>query len=666
MNKSIPIVSSNDLVNLNKKQPAETLANLVPQESGRDMAMVRSMMQYARPRPQANLVPVTIQPATRKIKLSLVIMPKWAVYFAPYGLARITAMTRAAGYETSTFDFNVETYQRFKKIFGEQESPYSGAGSTDFLWLDDMYDHRIKPYLEPLLEEYLDRLLATNPRVIGFTMYYTNVIPTLWMVKKIKQRDPSIIVIGGGSQMQWVKLVDNAYPDFDYLVQGEGEKLILDLLEGIESGNLPDNRLLIADQSKRLDLDQLPFPDYSDMDLDAYTMPNAISSELSRGCVAKCAYCPETLFWKYRSRQSLRILDEVEHQVRTYGSEVFWFLDSLVNGNINETRAFALGVAERGLNIKWQGYARCDHRMDAEYLLDLARGGCVRLDYGIESGSQPVLDAMRKNVRVETIEQNMRDGAQAGIRHFTQWMTCFSNERPNDIARTMTLAWRIQNYNLDDMARGTMGLGLNYISENMEEFGIDPRCLFGHWTTKDFDLTKIHRLIRYKTFNMFIEQMPIYSAHDYSKIWGLNNTYSVRYNSPINTKNIESYLDLPYEDFDYEIIKSPELDWTFSRTLVNEVWPLIRTLWRSRKKTGMDIYITFDPKWDMEHFGDRLAGNLTAVYKFSINDRGTWVANCRVRFITPEGNVFGPYWQAREGERTDFDIDFTWAGQGQW
>lgn len=667
MAQIIPIHDGQNLVNRNKVQAIENDIDQVP-GGQRDMAMVRSMLQYARPRPQANLVKVEIQPVTRQTKLCLVLMPKWAVFFAPYGIARLAALSRAAGYSTSVFDFNIETYHHFKQsITDPGNDPYHGHGATDFMWLGDQYESRVLPNLEPLLQNYLDRVIACKPDVVGFSMYYTNVQPTLWMARQIRRALPNTVLLAGGSQMQWVRYyTEDPYPEFDYKIRGEGEQLLLDLLDGIEQGKRPQQKLLVADQHKRIDLDQLPFPDYSDMDLAQYYLPNAISSELSRGCVAKCAFCPETLFWKYRGRQAIPILDEVEHQYRTYGTNVFWFIDSLVNGNINELRAFALGVVERGLDIKWQGYARCDQRMDAEYLSDLAKSGCVRLDYGIESGSQPVLDLMKKNIKVDIVERNMRDGAKVGIKHFTQWMTCFANERSNDIARSMTLAWRIQDYNLDDMARGTMNIGINEIDDNKEYYGIDERFLFGEWTTRDFDLTKVHRLIRFKTFNIFIEQMPIYGAKDHSKIWGLCDTYSVNYGTDINSIDSDSMLDLPFEDFDYSIIKHPALQGTFAKTVVNEAWPCVRTLWRSRQKGSMEMTMTFEPGWDNMHFGHQLASNLTAQYTFSIDSQGDWNASCNFRFVTPPGNVFGPWWQAKPGEQTDFDIDLQWSGSGHW
>lgn len=667
MAKHIPIVDNSDLINLNKRLPDPDMstAPVADAAGNREMAMIRSMMQYARPRPQHNLQALNIVEATRRTTLTLAIMPKWAIYFAPYGIARISGVAKAAGFRTQNYDFNVETYHRLKSLMPEHENPYNGAGATDFLWLEDQY-HRLQPFVEPLLAEYVDRILADKPDVVGFSLYYTNMIATMWAVREIKRRAPHIITIGGGAQMQWVKTIKpDPYPEFDYKIRGEAEQVFLDLLLAIENGQAPQETLLVADQTKRLDLDQLPFPDYTGIDLDQYTMPNAISSELSRGCVAKCAFCPETLFWKYRSRQSSRILQEVEHQYKTYGTEVFWFLDSLVNGNINELRAFVLGVAERQLPIKWQGYARCDERMDLEYYQDLARGGCVRLDYGIESGSQKVLDAMRKNVKVETIEQNLVDGARAGIRAYTNWMTCFANEGPSDIARTMTLAWRMQPY-IDNMARGTMGIGLNYLEQNREKYRIDHRNLWGEWTNTDMTLTKIHRLLRYKTFNMFISEMPAYAPKDFSTIHGLSETFSVQYQNPVNIHNLSQFLNIDYEDFDYEIIVMPELDWQFSRTVVNEVWPFIRTLWRSRGQGAMKLRLSFDPKWDMDHFGSRLAGGLWANYDFDIDSQGVWTASCAFRFEPPQGNPFAPYWNAWENERTDFDIDIKWQGTGQW
>ena len=624
------------------------------------LATAKGMLKYAMPAAQKNLSVVKIENVTRHTHIALILMPKWAVFFAPYNIARLAAVTRAAGYRTSVFDWNVDTWHKLKKVI--DEDPYEGHGSRDYLWLDDMYERRLSQYVEPVLEEYLEKILELKPDVVGFSLYYTNVFPTLWLARKIRQHLPATKIIAGGSHIQWNP---EPFPEFDHVVKGEGEELLLQLLDDIEN-NIPLTEYQYnADKTKRINLDQLPFPDYSDLDVNAYMIPNAISSELSRGCVAKCTFCQETHYWKYRSRQAPFILEEVEHQYRTYGTNVFWFIDSLVNGNINELRAFALGVVERGLKIKWEGYARCDERMDLEYYKDLAASGCMALNYGIESGSQRVLDAMRKNVTIAEVEKNLRDGASVQIGAQTNWMLCYLNEESVDFAKTMTLAWRIQNCNLTSMARGTMNIGPGRVQDDPDFYNVHPKYFCMGWATKDLGNTKIHRLIRFKSFNIFIEQMPSFNRNDTDKNSRLQSQYSIKFNNTkVHHANIEEALDIPYEEFDYEIIKDPKLDCTFMRTVVNEPWALVRTLWRSRQKQGMEFTVKFDPEWDQGEYGNRLADNFTGDYHFKIDDNGNWSADVCVKFVCPE-NPHAPWWPESD-VRADYNIDLSWQGDGLW
>jgi hypothetical protein len=624
------------------------------------LATAKGMLKYAMPTAQKNLSTVKIENVTRRTHIALILMPKWAVFFAPYNIARLAAVARAAGYRTSVFDWNVDTWHKLKKVL--PEDPYEGHGSRDYLWLDDMYETRLQSHVEPILEEYLTKIIELKPDVVGFSLYYTNVFPTLWLAKKIRQHLPDTKIIAGGSHIQWNP---DPFPEFDHVVKGEGEELLLQMLDDIENGVPLTEYQYNADKTKRINLDQLPFPDYSDLDVNAYMIPNAISSELSRGCVAKCTFCQETHYWKYRSRQAPFILEEVEHQYRTYGTNVFWFIDSLVNGNINELRAFALGVVERGLKIKWEGYARCDERMDLEYYQDLKASGCMALNYGIESGSQRVLDAMRKNVTIAEVEKNLRDGASVGIEAQSNWMLCYLNEESVDFAKTMTLAWRIQDCRLTSMARGTMNIGPGRIDDDREFYNVHPKYFCLSWATKDLGNTKIHRLIRFKSFNIFVEQMPAYGQWDSDKSGRLKTQYQVNYNNQnVQRVNIKEYLDVPYEEFDYEIIKDPSLDCVFMRTVVNEPWALVRSLWRSRHRQGMEFSVKFDPEWDLNEYGNRLADKFTANYYFKIDDAGNWTANVTAKFDCPE-NPHAP-WSPENDVRSDYNIDLAWSGSGNW
>jgi len=385
-------------------------------------------------------------------------------------------------------------------------------------------------------------------------------------------------------------------------------------------------------------------------------MPNAFSSEFSRGCVAKCTFCAETHYWKYRSRQSPMVLDEVEFQYKNFGINFFWFIDSLVNGNINELRAFALGVVERGLKLRWTGYARCDERMDFDYYKDLRASGCVDLNYGIESGSNRVLNDMRKNITVTEVETNLKDGHSNGVNAATNWMLGYITERHKDFAHTMTLLWRVQPY-LINVSRQTMLLGPSRVKDDPERFGVHEKFFLGQWASNDHENTKLHMLIRLKSFNIFVQNcLRLHTDEDRSG--KLNQTYNITKISKEFNEN------LIYEEFDYEIIKDSRLNCRFSQTLVNEIWPLFRTLWRSRNHHAFEISVNFDPQWDMNNYGNRLADNFNATYDFTIDDLGVWTMNYNVKFVGPE-NIYAP-WLPNNGERTEFDIDFNWKGSGQW
>ena len=197
------------------------------------LATAKGMLKYAMPAAQKNLSTVKIEKITRRTHIALILMPKWAVFFAPYNIARLAAVTRAAGYQTSVFDWNVDTWHKLKKVL--PEDPYEGHGSRDYLWLDDMYKRRLQAHVEPILEEYLAKIIDLKPDAVGFSLYYTNIFPTLWLARKIREHLPDVKIIAGGSHIQWNP---EPFPEFDHVVKGEGEELLLQMLDDIEN-NIP-------------------------------------------------------------------------------------------------------------------------------------------------------------------------------------------------------------------------------------------------------------------------------------------------------------------------------------------------------------------------------------------------------------------------------------------
>jgi len=594
-----------------------------------------ALKPYARAKPQSNLTEVKIDYVTRKSSIAFLVLPEWAINFPPYNVARLAAVTKTAGYKTYAFDLNAKASKDYKNWEGLDFNPWDGA--REWKWIGDSYHTDLHQFVKPFMESYIEKLVEINPTVIGFTLYYCNEEPTKWMARELKKRLPNVIIMVGGPQCHqsyWTPITE-----YDYVIRGEGEELLLEALEEIESGvRHTEQRWLKQEEGQRLDLDKLPAPDYSHFDFTDYSMPNGVNAEISRGCTAKCVFCSETHFWKYRGRAARSILDEVADLYYNKGVDVIWFLDSLVNGNLNELRAFCKGVIAREMKIHWTGYARHDKRMDLEYYKDLANSGCLSLSYGIESGSNKVLEDMDKGVTVDEIEQNLRDGASVGVDAFSNWIVGFPTEQPQDFYETMMLIWRNRNYLMQISA----GHGFTIppdtiIAQDVDKYGIAKSFFEGNWISTKYDNSKVHRLIRLKTFNILLNNLINENDNDFSNRHSIESHYKLSIADPI-PKEIE------FEKFDFNICK-PNIS-SFADSLINEIWPLLRLFWRTRGAYKIDL--VFDADKDMNEFGNRMGCNFNARILFDIDSNGNWTAGLDFKFVQSDNP-----WTYQEYSRAD-------------
>lgn len=612
-----------------KEKPTEDIAD------ARHRSMMEAIAPYAKQTVQKNLTPVYVDYKTRNTKLVLVLCPEWSPYMPPFSLARLSGIAKSAGYETHIMDLNVKAYNAYRNDWQPNNKlPFRlWDPSSSWHWLGDTYMNDIHPVLEPILTKAIDDIVALKPDVVGFSIYYISEAPSKWMCQELKRRLPNVKIAVGGPNVH--KSWFTVEPYYDYVVVGEGESNLLYLLEEVENkvGN-DAPKILNQPEDQRININGLPMPDYESIDFSLYELPNGVNTEISRGCTAKCTFCEETHFWKYRQRQAVDLITEIEWLYYNKGTDVIWFIDSLVNGNLKELRAFVKAVAAKNLKIKWTGYARCDGRMDLEYMQDLAAGGCIMFNYGIESGSQKVLDDMAKGVTIAEMEQNFIDGKKVGIWAATNWIVGFPTEDFQDYADSMTLLWRMRNNNINNAGLG-VGYGLGpetIVGQNPHKFNISWHKYQGHWITNDFKMGGTHLMTRVKTFHMFADFLQGTSDVPIS--------YPVRYNLAKEHYKIELNDDkcineIEYEKFDYNIIK-PNIS-PFADTLVNEMWPFFRMLWKTRG--GYKAEVKFNPEIDLKEFGSQFGpGMYHAVYKFNITDDGKWDADFDIIFDQVDNN----------------------------
>ena len=590
---------------------------------------MEAIAPYAKQTVQQNLTPVYVDYKTRNTKLVLVLCPEWSPYMPPFSLSRLSGVAKSSGYETHIMDLNVKAYVEYRDDWWPNKKiPFRlWDPSSSWHWLGDTYAKDIHPVLEPLLSKAVDDILAKEPDVVGFSVYYISEEPTKWMCQEIKRRAPHIKIAVGGPNVHksWFK----TEPYYDYIVVGEGEVNLLVMLDEIEEKKQVEYpRILSQPEDERVNINGLPMPDYESLDFSLYELPNGINTEISRGCTAKCTFCEETHFWKYRQRQAVDLVTELEWLYYNKGTDVVWFIDSLINGNPKELRAFALALKAKNLKIKWTGYARCDGRMDLAYLQDLADGGCLMFNFGCESGSQKVLDDMHKGVTIQEMEQNFIDCKKVGIWCATNWIVGFPTEDLQDFADTMTFMWRMRNNNMNNAGLG-VGYGLGpetIVGQNPDKYNISWHKYQGHWITKDLTMGGTHVMTRVKNIHMFLDffkdctDVPVTYPIRYSLA---KEHYSIKLNDPTTMRDIE------YEKFDYNIIK-PNIN-PFADKLVNEMWPFFRMLWKTRG--GYTANIKFNPDIDLKEFGTQYGpGMYNATFYFRIDDDGKWFANFKYKF----------------------------------
>lgn len=608
---------------------------------------------------QKNLTELVIDyEINRKTRLCLVMLPEWNTDFVPYNLAKLAGAAKTAGYFCKTFDLNVKIRNDLKRSFKNYPLLYDPWDPVrDWHWEEHHYWTDLHPTLEPFLEKYVQEVIKHEPDILGMTLYYCNEQPSIWFAKRIKELLPAIKIVVGGPQTHSSGYKGNKI--FDYIVNGEGEKSLLEILKSIEKNiNLDYTevidtiKIIRQPEEEKFNLNKLPKPDYSNFNFNDYHFPNGSLCEISRGCIAKCTFCEETHFWKYRQRTALSTLDEIEHMYYTHGVDVFWFVDSLVNGNLNELRAFCKGVAEKGLKIHWTGYARCDGRMDLEYFKDLKAGGCELLNYGIESGSQTVLDAMDKKVTIEEMEQNFKNGHEVGIKAMTNWIVGFPTETYRDFEHTMTFLWRVRKFSLQNIAAGTgFNVGVDTIvGQNFEKFNLLPYYYYDHWITKDFKLSIVHKMIRLKLFTIFLEHLDVDKSVSRPDRPDLKRYhYKLEFNNYSNIKEIE------YDyHFDYRIISTRITP--FADSLVNEIWSFLRVLFKTRG--GYKLHLIFQKDLDLEEFGKRGSAPLDAMYDFEIDDDGNWKADFSFNYQQEKYNGWNDIsWIVGNGLEVDVSID---------
>ena len=273
-----------------------------------------------------------------------------------------------------------------------------------------------------------------------------------------KKNHPNALTVGICWTLQTVPmLVLQRSADLDVYIRHEYEIVVPNLISAISKGNdlsnVPgiayriSNEIKVNDVARpMLDWDSLPLPAYdllpSMTDYQVNTRHGSPFTIMyaSKGCPFSCIYCTERNT-KLKTKSAERILRELRYLKRNYNIKTVSFFDETFTIDKSRTIAIVDGIKKEKMNIYWYCNTRVD-LVDQDLLKIMYDGGCRGVSFGIESGSQLILDNAKKGVTVDQAAKAIKYAKKAGLKVLCSFMFGLPGETWNTVDETISFVKR--------------------------------------------------------------------------------------------------------------------------------------------------------------------------------------------------------------------------------
>ena len=314
------------------------------------------------------------------------------------------------------------------------------------------------------IDDVVNRVAKVRPTYVGITLFTVGVWGAAAIARKIKEALPEIIIIVGGPHISSMgKETITRFQEFDIAVVGEGERILVDVLEALDANRKlteipgiicrdgPFVRVTPGVPANK-NLDELPFPawdllpDFPHAYKPAiYDFPRGPVATIaaSRGCPFHCKFCDTSTFGaKVRHYSPAKVFEMMKHLHDAYGIRHIMFVDDLFLASKVRTTELCNMILESGLKMTWTCTARVD-TVKPDVLELMRKAGCWEISFGLETGSNELLKQMDKAADVEKSEQAIKWTATAGIRTKGLFMLGYPGENAETIAKTKDFIRRI-------------------------------------------------------------------------------------------------------------------------------------------------------------------------------------------------------------------------------
>ncbi len=300
------------------------------------------------------------------------------------------------------------------------------------------------------------RIIDYKPDIVGIRVMFINYYYAMQIAKIVKYSSPNTIVSIGGPHATLLGkeiLEENSY--VDVLIKGEGELSFKALCNeaSVGSSNYHNIKgIIFRDGVNIIETNQSSYavlgdkmPRYDLLDMDFYKKINLMTIEGKRGCANSCIFCgfPQIQGNVMRFKPVKKVVDELKYVHTKYGITKFEFVEPNFTINKRWVETLCSELVEENMNISFvcRTYVEL---VDPDILRHMKEAGCVQIFYGIESGSQKILNEYKRPAKVIDSVNAVRWTKEVGIKTSVNYVIGAPSETEDTVDETINLAKQIK------------------------------------------------------------------------------------------------------------------------------------------------------------------------------------------------------------------------------
>lgn len=381
------------------------------------------------------------------------INPPWGIMIGdsfneiPIGLGYLASFLKANGHDVLIYnaDFRKHSHASHLSRFRNYSS----------------YQRVLQNLAHPLWQAVREQIAQYSPNIVGIHIKTSSYTSARNVAKLIKEHDHSIVTVVGGPHATILPVETARDRYFDFVIKGEGEKTLLELVNAIETQRpfkdirgltfLQDSKIVNNHQPPLIDdLDQIPFIERHDLvDREEYPPHGLGLIFTARGCPYECTYCASRKTWgrKVRFRSARNVFEEVKEVYHRYNCRYFKIRDDTFTLNKKRTHEICDLIIQEGLDISWHCDTRADC-IDESLVKKMKQAGCDDVSVGIESGSDRILKLIKKGETREQLQEAVTVLKKYGIKVKLFIMIGFPTETEKEMQNTVKFAKQLQPHNI--------------------------------------------------------------------------------------------------------------------------------------------------------------------------------------------------------------------------